>query len=115
MEFIGVAVIVAMVVLGRRAPTPEHAGLGERSRPCPVALADATEDEEGLLVVWGALITGVVGWDLFSFLVQSSSFPTLSTLVGHITHHPLGRGLLFATWLLVGAYAVVGWRVATRR
>jgi hypothetical protein len=67
------------------------------------------------LLVWCTLVAGVIGWDLLSFVVQSPSFPTLSTLVGHITRYPLGRGLLFAVWLLVGAYAAVGWRAETRR
>ncbi len=67
------------------------------------------------LLVWWILIAGVIGWDLVSFVVQSPSFPTLSTLVGHITRYPLGRGLLFAAWLLLGAYAAAGWRSQGRR
>ncbi len=67
------------------------------------------------MLVWCGVIAGVIGWDLFSFAVQSPSFPTLSTLVGHLTRHPIGRGILFALWLVVGAYAVAGWRAAARR
>jgi hypothetical protein len=65
------------------------------------------------VLVWCTLVIGVIGWDLSSFVLQSPSFPTLSTLVGHITRHPLGRGLLFAGWLVVGAYLVAGWRAET--
>ncbi len=62
------------------------------------------------VLVWCAVASGVIGWDLFSFAIQSASYPTLSTLVGHVTRYPVGRGLLFGLWLVVGAYAVAGWR-----
>ena len=62
--------------------------------------------------MWCGVIAGVIGWDLFSFVVQSSSFPTLSTLVGHVTRYPFGRGILFALWLVVGVLR--GGRIACR-
>jgi hypothetical protein len=57
-------------------------------------------------LVWTVLIVGVVAWDLVSFVFQSHALPTLSYFIGHVTRYPLGRGLLFATWLVVGAYLV---------
>jgi hypothetical protein len=66
-------------------------------------------------LVWCILIVGVIGWDLLSFIVQSPSFPTLSGLVGHVTHHPVGRGLLFAVWLAVGWYVASGYRSRSQR
>jgi hypothetical protein len=62
-------------------------------------------------ICWIVLIGGVVGWDLASFLIQSHGFPTLSYFIGHMTRHPLGRGLLFALWLGVGAYLVSARRI----
>ena len=55
-------------------------------------------------LVWTALIVGVVVWDLVSFVFQSHALPTLSYFIGHVTRYPLGRGLLFAAWLGIGAY-----------
>jgi len=57
-------------------------------------------------LVWTVLIVGVVAWDLVSFVCQSHALPTLSYFIGHVTRYPLGRGLLFAAWLGVGAYLV---------
>jgi hypothetical protein len=62
------------------------------------------------VVTWTVLIAGVIGWDLASFIVQSHRLPTLSDLIGHITRYPAGRGLLFAVWLVIGAYLVSAWR-----
>jgi hypothetical protein len=62
-------------------------------------------------ICWTVLIGGVVGWDLTSFVVQSHTFPTLSYFIGHVTRYPLGRGLLFALWLGVGAYLVSARRI----
>lgn len=66
-----------------------------RSQPRPAVVS---------ALVWTVLIVGVVGWDLVSFLFQSHALPTLSYFIGHVTRYPLGRGLLFALWLGVGAY-----------
>jgi hypothetical protein len=99
-----------MILLGRqrqRRTTHEWVSktieVGWRWRTEPRALIVSA-------VTWGVLIVGVIGWDFFSFVVQSSSFPTLSTIVGHLTHYRIGRGLLFALWLVAGAYLVAGWR-----
>lgn len=67
------------------------------------------------VVVWSILIVGTVGWDLASFACQSHALPTLSYYIGHITRYPVGRGLVFALWLSVGAYLVAGRRVGARR
>jgi hypothetical protein len=66
-------------------------------------------------LAWTFLIVGIVGWDLASFAVQSHSFPTLSYFIGHITRYRIGRGGLFAVWLSLGAYLVLGRRTSTRR
>jgi hypothetical protein len=65
-----------------------------RSRPRPAVVS---------ALVWTVLVIGVVGWDLVSFIFQSHALPTLSYFIGHVTRYPLGRGLLFALWLGVGA------------
>jgi hypothetical protein len=65
--------------------------------------------------IWTFLLLAVVAWDLVSFAVQSHSFPTLSYFVGHVTRYPIGRGALFALWLLAGAGIAVGWRAASGR
>jgi hypothetical protein len=57
-------------------------------------------------LVWAVLIGGVVAWDLVSFVFQSHDLPTLSYFIGHVTRDAVGRGLLFAAWLGVGAYLV---------
>jgi hypothetical protein len=66
-------------------------------------------------LVWTVLIVGVVAWDLVSFLLQSHDFPTLSYFIGHVTRYPVGRGLLFALWLGVGAYLASARRVERGR
>jgi len=65
--------------------------------------------------VWAVLIGGVVAWDLVSFVLQSHALPTLSYFIGHVTRYAVGRGLLFAAWLGVGAYLVSAWRAVRRR
>lgn len=57
-------------------------------------------------LVWAVLIGGVVTWDLVSFVVQSRDLPTLSYFIGYVTRYAVGRGLLFAVWLGIGAYLV---------
>jgi len=114
-EVIGAAAIVAMVALGwRRRPGSSRAWAAGTVR-----VTGGWRDQPNArlisLLVWCLLIAGVIGWDLFSFLVQSPSFPTLSTLIGHVSRHPIGRGLLFGSWLVVGVYAVAGCRSAPRR
>ncbi len=55
---------------------------------------------------WVVLGAATVGWDLNSFLHQAHDLPTLSSLIGHVTGVPAGRGLLFAAWLVLGASVV---------
>jgi hypothetical protein len=66
-------------------------------------------------LVWAVLIGGVVAWDLVSFVVQSHALPTLSYFIGHVTRYAVGRGLLFAAWLGVGAYLVSARRAERRQ
>ena len=77
-----------------------------RTRPRPTVVS---------ALVWTVLIVGVVAWDLVSFVCQSHSLPTLSYFIGHVTRYPLGRGLLFAAWLVVGAYLVSARRSERRQ
>jgi hypothetical protein len=65
--------------------------------------------------VWFIVITGIVGWDLVSFIFQSHALPTLSYFIGHVTRYKIGRGLFFALWLGVGAYLVAGYRAEAPR
>ena len=65
-------------------------------------------------LVWAVLIGGVVAWDLVSFVLQSHALPTLSYFIGHVTRYAVGRGLLFAAWLGVGAYLVSARRAGRR-
>jgi hypothetical protein len=67
------------------------------------------------VVVWTVLIAGIVGWDLVSFIHQSHSLPTLSYFIGHVTRYRIGRGLLFALWLMAGWYLVSAWRARASR
>jgi hypothetical protein len=106
----GAAAFAALIVLGwhrqrqtSRAWLRSTAELGWDWRAQPRATAVSA-------LVWSVLIAGVIGWDLFSFVVQSASFPTLSILIGHVTHYRVGRGLVFALWLVAGSYLVAGWR-----
>jgi hypothetical protein len=62
-------------------------------------------------LVWSALLLGVVGWDLVSFIFQSHALPTLSYFIGRVTGDAPGRGLLFALWLGVGAYLASARRI----
>jgi hypothetical protein len=66
-------------------------------------------------LVWAVLIGGVVAWDLVSFVFQSHDLPTLSYFIGHVTRYAVGRGLLFAVWLGVGAYLVSARRTERRQ
>ena len=65
--------------------------------------------------MWTLLIGGIIGWDLVSFVGQSQALPTLSYFIGHVTRYRIGRGLVFALWLGVGAYVVAGYRSAAPR
>jgi type IV secretory pathway TrbD component len=112
---LGIAALVAMVVLGwgrqrqgtrMWAMATVHLIRKWRSQPKANVVS---------ILVWSVLIVGVIGWDLLSFALQSPSFPTLSTLVGHVSRYPVGRGLLFAGWLAVGWYVAAGCRAGSRR
>ena len=66
------------------------------------------------VVVWTALVVAVVGWDLANFIVQSHALPTLSYFIGRVSRYQGGRGVLFALWLVIGAYLVAGGRAKAR-
>ncbi len=102
---IAVAVVVA-IVLGRgrqRQTAPGWVGGNLRAIRTWRSQSSATVIS---VIVWTVLIVGVVAWDLTSFIVHSPKVPTLSYFIGHITRYHVGRGLLFALWLGVGAYLV---------
>jgi hypothetical protein len=67
------------------------------------------------VLIWTIVIGGFVGWDLVSFVEQSHALPTLSYFIGHVTRYRIGRGLVFALWLGVGAYIVAGYRTEAPR
>jgi hypothetical protein len=67
------------------------------------------------VVVWAVLVGSVVSWDLVSFIVESHGLPTLSYFIGHVTRYRIGRGMLFALWLGVGAYLVSAQRTESHR
>jgi hypothetical protein len=62
------------------------------------------------VIVWTALVVAVVGWDLVNFIAQSHALPTLSYFIGRVSRYRVGRGVLFAVWLAIGAYLVAGGR-----
>jgi hypothetical protein len=107
---VGIAAVVLTILLGRHRQQRTSRGwasrlvqVGWRWRTYPRAIAVS-------VLVWTVLIFGVIGWDVVSFIAQSPSFPTLSTLVGHITRYQVGRGLVFALWLALGSFLVGGYR-----
>jgi hypothetical protein len=65
-------------------------------------------------IVWTALVVAVGGWDLVNFIVQSHALPTLSYFIGRVSRYRVGRGALFAVWLVIGAYLVAGGRAKAR-
>ena len=67
------------------------------------------------VLMWTIVIGGVIGWDLVSFAEQSHTLPTLSYFIGHVTRYRIGRGVVFALWLGVGAYIVAGYRAEAPR
>jgi hypothetical protein len=105
---IGLAFSVALAAGARRQLQPSlEWGRG------PFALRrHLHEDRTASLgsLVWTLLVLGVVGWDLNSFARQSHRLPTLSTIFGHLSAHPAGRGALFFGWLVLGGALAVGWR-----
>ncbi len=112
---VGVGALVAMVVLGWRRQRRTSRAWAARTVRLTWGWWGQPREIRVSVLVWCAVVAGVIGWDLFSFVVQSPSFPTLSTLIGHVTRHPVGRGILFALWLVLGVYAVSGSRAGSRR
>ncbi len=96
-----VVTAIAMVALGRarqKERTSTWIGcsvqtlLRWRERPAAIAAA----------AVWAVLFAAVVGWDLNSFVHQAHDLPTLSRIIGAVTHASWGRSLVFALWCALG-------------
>jgi hypothetical protein len=66
------------------------------------------------VIAWTALVVAVVGWDLVNFIVQSHALPTLSYFIGRVSRYRVGRGVLFALWLVIGASLVAEGRAKAR-
>jgi hypothetical protein len=62
------------------------------------------------VLIWIAFLLAIFVWDLLGFLAASPNFPTFSRLVGDLTKYPTGRMLVFALWLIMGGYLVLGGR-----
>jgi hypothetical protein len=110
---VGVALVMA-IVLGRgRQRRSSSAWIAQsadwiqhwRTQPRSLRIA---------VIVWTALVVAVVGWDLVNFIVQSHTLPTLSYFIGRVSRYQVGRGVLFALWLVIGAYLVAGGRAKAR-
>ena len=110
---VGVALVMA-IVLGRgRQRRSSGAWIAEsadwiqhwRTQPSSLRIA---------VIVWTALVVAVVGWDLVNFIVQSHALPTLSYFIGRVSRYQVGRGVLFALWLVIGACLVAGGRAKAR-
>jgi hypothetical protein len=106
---VGVA-LVTVIVLGR--------GRQRRSSGAWIALSadwiqhwrTQPRSLRTVVIVWTALVVAVVGWDLVNFIVQSHALPTLSYFIGRVSRYQVGRGVLFALWLVIGAYLVAAGR-----
>ncbi len=57
---------------------------------------------------WILLSASVAGWDLNSFLARQHNLPTLSRLIGAVTHEPLGRMFFVLAWLALGLFFALG-------
>ncbi len=110
---VGVALVMA-IVLGRgRQRRSSGAWIAQsvdwiqhwRTQPSSLRIA---------VIVWTALVVAVVGWDLVNFIVQSHALPTLSYFIGRVSRYQVGRGVLFALWLVIGACLVAGGRAKAR-
>jgi hypothetical protein len=107
-----VVVLTAGLVAGRGRQHAPSARWAHRSLRTLVGLRTRAEGSRGV-TIWALVVVAVVGWDIASFVAQSPDLPTLSYLVGTVTHSPWGRGAVFAGWLIVGSGLALGHR--TRR
>ena len=54
-------------------------------------------------VVWGAIVTALVAWELIALRSSPrSEHPTISSLVEGLAHHHVARLALFALWIALG-------------
>jgi hypothetical protein len=109
------AAIATVVVLGRRRQ--RQTTRTWLTRALRTARARRSQPTSAIVsvVMWSIVIGGVIGWDLVSFVAQSHALPTLSYFIGHVTRYRIGRGLVFALWLVVGAWVVAGYRAEAPR
>jgi hypothetical protein len=107
--------VVATILLGRRRQRQTARIWVSRSWELLRAWRSQPISTVVSVLVWVIVITGIVGWDLVSFIYQSHALPTLSYFIGHVTRNKIGRGLFFALWLGVGAYLVAGCRTEAPR
>jgi hypothetical protein len=56
---------------------------------------------------WAVAIVLVAGWEVYSYLsAPRAQHPTFSSLLDTATGSHAGRGVVFAVWLVLGAYLV---------
>jgi hypothetical protein len=96
----GVAAIVGVQLLGN-----PPALLARRAAPGDEAVA--SHPGVSRWATWAVAIALVVAWELFCYLSAPRALhPTLSSLLDTVTGSHAGRGVAFATWLLLGTYLV---------
>ena len=99
-----IVVVASAVLVGRRRQSLSSrswlhrvgAGLRNPTKRSPLFLAGA--------IVWVVLVLAIAGWDFHSFLREVPSLPTLSYLIGRVSRFVVGRSILVAAWLALGAF-----------
>ena len=100
-----VALLFFQARLGDRAPAFLRRGhrvvsLGSRR----TGLASAQSARRGALA-WGAAFFAIVGFELVNFFqLPRQVHPTLSSLINGFTQDHWSKALLYAGWLVLGAY-----------
>jgi hypothetical protein len=110
---VGVALVMA-IVLGRGRQRRSSGAWIARSADWIQHWRTQPRSLRIAVIVWTALVVAVVGWDLVNFIVQSHALPTLSYFIGRVSRYQVGRGVLFAVWLVIGVYLVAGGRAKAR-
>ena len=109
-----VVALVMAVVLGRGRQRRSSGAWIDQSAHWILHWRTQPRSLQVAVIVWTALVVAVVGWDLVNFIVQSHALPTLSYFIGRVSRYRVGRGALFAVWLVIGAYLVAGGRAKAR-
>lgn len=112
---IGAALLLALATGRGRQRKPSATWAADGGRAAWAALraqgpARAPAAVLAGLGLWVVVVLGTIGWDVTSVVRQLPSLPTLSRLVGDVTRHDWGRGLLVGAWGALGAYLAAGWR-----